>query len=542
MHAKIAKQKMGSMRVVIVLLFVSFVAKAQTMKEAIQYSDREQYQKAKAVLLNLIKTDVKNADQYFYYMGDVYYQNEQYDSARYWFMEGVKLNENNPLNYAGLGKISMEKNPTEGLANFDKAVSLAKKDCRPYAIIAAYYTSLDKPNGVKAVEYGLKGVATDAKNAWAKLVLGDAYFANNDGTKAIEQYKASLALDPKSPLPFWKIGKLYLAAKNYDVGLQTFNDGLAMDEDFAPIYREIGELYYKAKKFDKAIASYQKYLQLRDKSDDANFRYASFLFLNEDYSDAINLLNGLVKSNYNNPVVFRLLGYSLYESKEYKEALQDMDIYWKKVESKRIITQDYEYYGRILNKNGKDSLAVEYLTKAIEKDTSRKELYGEIAAIWFVAKKYDKAALAFQKKIEVTKATAKPTVLANDYLSMGRSYMQSKKFVEADSAFAKVTELKPEIPIGYFYRARTNTYLDPKSEKALAKPYYEKYIELAKGEPEKNKKDLVEAYSYLGSYYLFVNKDKAKADEAWTSVRALDPSNKSAIEAAKLSEAAIKTK
>ncbi len=522
---------------VVKLMFLSAMitvsASAQSLKEAIKYSDREQFQKAKDILTGLVKTDTKSTDQY-YFLGDVYFKNQQLDSARYWFMQAVRLNEASALNYAGLGKTAMEINPTEGKANFDKAASLAKKDARVYAVIAEYYVGLDKPNASKALEYALKGVEVDPKNAWVKLVLGDAYFASNDGTKAIEQYKAALALEAKSPLPLWKMGKLYLAAKNYDVGMQSFKDGLVLDPDFAPIYREMGELYYRAKKFDKAIESYKKYLELRDKSDETDFRYASFLFLNEDYANALSILNELAKKNFSNPVIYRLMAYSQYESKDYNSALQNMDIFWKKAEAKKIITQDYEYYGKILSKKGQDSLAVEYYNRALEKDTAKKELYGEIANIWFVAKKYDKAAAAYQKKIDQTKATAKPTALANDYLSLGRAHMLNKAYTEADLAFAKVIELKPELPIGYLYSARAKANLDPKQEKALAKPQYEKYIELAKSDTEKNKKELIEAYTYLGSYYLLVNKDKTKSDEAWNNVRTLDPANKAAIEAAKM--------
>jgi tetratricopeptide (TPR) repeat protein len=514
-------------------LFMSWTAGAQTLKDAIRYSDREQYEKSKGILQNLVKTDLKSTDQY-YYLGDLYYKNEQYDSARYWFKQAVKLNENSALNYAGLGKVTYAENPTEGKANFDKAISLAKKDGRVYAALAEYYLAAEKPAVDLAIQYATKAVEIEPKNASLKLVLADAHLANNDGSSAMAQYKAAANLDPKSPLPQWKIGKLYLGAKNYDLGMQHFKEGLELDAEFAPIYREMGELYYRAKKFDKAIESYKQYLELRDKNDEANFRYASFLFLNEDYTNALNILNDLDKRKYANPILYRLIGYSYYETKNYDKAKDALDTYWKKADTRKTITQDYEYYGKTLAKKGQDSLAVDFLTKALERDTSKKELYGEIANIWFLAKRYDKAALAFGKKIEAYKETAKPTALANDYLSMGRSYMFARSFVEADSAFAKVVELKSDLPIGYLYRARASANLDPNQSQALAKPHYEKYIELAKADAEKNKRDLVEAYTYLGSYYLFVSKDKSKADEAWSQVRVLDPSNRAAAEAAKV--------
>ena len=514
----------------ILVLFVLSL-KAQTLKEAIQYSDREQFQKAKNVLLSLVKSGAKGTDHY-YYLGDVYLKNEQTDSARYWFMQGVKLDENSALNYVGLGRVSMATNPTEGKANFDKAISLEKKDGRIQASIADFYLSLDKPEKSKALVHAAKAFEIDTKNSWVKAIYGDACLANSDGTKAMELYKATFAQEPKSPFALWKIGKLYLAAKNYEVGIQTFKDGLALDSLYSPIYRDLGELYYRAGKNDKAILNYKKYLEIRDKSDLTDFRYASFLYLNQDYSTALSILNDLAAKNFTNPVIFRLMAFSQLETKDYVTAQKNMELFWKKIEAKKVISQDYEYYGKILAKRGLDSLAVENLTIALERDSTKKDLYGEIATIWFGAKKFDKAAAAFQKKIDVTKASSKSTNLANDYLNMGRAYLLAKNYADADTSFAKLIELKPDLAVGFLYRSKTNAQLDLNQEKGLAKPFYEKYIELAKVDTEKNKQELIGAYSYLGSFYY--KKDKVKFDENWSIVRSLDPLNKGGIEAQKI--------
>ncbi len=526
---------MKSVKIVVLFFLITALAQAQSLKEGIQSRDREQYQKAKSILTALVTTEPKNTDN-FYYLGDVYFKNEQYDSARYWFMKGITQNDNSALNYAGLGKVSMQNNnAVEGKANFDKAVSIAKKDGQVYAVIAEYYLLLDKPDGKEALVYATKGVGIDPKNSWAKLMLGDAQMiALADGpSKAILQYKEAFALDPKSPLALWKMGKLYLSARNYELGIQTFKDGLAIDSLFAPIYRDLGELYYKAKKFDKAIVSYKKYLDIRDKSDGTDFRYASFLYLNEDYANALTILNTLVKKNYDNPVIYRIMAKSQYETKDYKNALINMDIFWSKVEARKIISQDYEYYGKILSKNGKDSLAVEYLCKALEKDSMNKELYGEVALIWSNLKKFDKSTVALQKKIDIIKVSGKanPTTLANEYLLLGRTYMYAKNYLYADSlAFANVVLLKPELPVGYYKRAWANTFIDTNQKKGLAKPYYEKFIELAKTDSEKNKADLIQAYSYMGAYYAD-KRDKVKFDEAWANVLKLDPKNKEGLRA-----------
>jgi hypothetical protein len=89
----------------------------------------------------------------------------------------------------------------------------------------------------------------------------------------------------------------------------------------------------------------------------------------------------------------------------------------------------------------------------------------------------------------------------------------------------KVIEAQPEMPVGYFWRGRTNSQLDPKSDQGLAKPYYETYISKVKPEEaEKNKKDLIEAYNYLAAYYA-AKKDCPNVKLYMQKVLELDPSN-----------------
>ena len=71
---------------------------------------------------------------------------------------------------------------------------------------------------------------------------------------------------------------------------------------------------------------------------------------------------------------------------------------------------------------------------------------------------------------------------------------------------------------------------DPEAKEGLAKPHYEKYIELSKeagAEPDKFKQGLVEAYGYLG-VYAFQKGDKAGALGYFQQVLTLDPENKGA--------------
>jgi hypothetical protein len=89
----------------------------------------------------------------------------------------------------------------------------------------------------------------------------------------------------------------------------------------------------------------------------------------------------------------------------------------------------------------------------------------------------------------------------------------------------------PTYATGYFWKARAEVQLDSKNETWLAKPSYEKVLELVKPEERamgSNKSNVIEACSYLGFYYVKALKDNTKAKEYWEIVRQLDPTNEKA--------------
>jgi tetratricopeptide (TPR) repeat protein len=503
------------------IIFCICPALGQSIEQGLKHLELEQYESSKNVFRKLINKEPSNPE-YYYYMGEVYLKSENPDSARYFFESGIKKKEDDPLNYAGLGKIVFTANPAEGKRNFEKALELSRsKDGRVLSSIADYYINSKNKDIPQAIGLLEKAIKSDSKNPSYYILLGDAYLEKNDGSKAILNYNLGFDLNKNWPYPYLKIGKLYTRARNYNVAVENYNKGLEIDPLYGPLYRETGEVYFKAKQYGKAIASYKKYVELSDKNFDTDLRYASFLFYSKDYKSAISILGNLSKSKKGEKqfIVNRLLAYSYFESGEYSAGLSSMEQYWKATDPKKYMATDYEYYGKLLSKTGQDSLAIINLKKAIEIDTSKSELYGEIGNLNMLSKKYKEAAEMYTRKISLNVPSA------SDYLLLGKSYYFDKQYAKADTVFSKFVALLPNSPNGYFWRARANAYMDVDLSKGLARPYYEKYIDLTKADTEKYKKELTEAYSSLGAYYM-QKKDKTNADLAWKKVKELDPANK----------------
>ena len=377
---------------------------AQT-EQAQLHVEKEQYNAASAIYKSLIKSDAKRAADYYYYLGDIAWRKDKKDSAKYFFMEGVKLDEINPLNYVGIGKLTMPTNKTEGNKSFEKALSLtsAKNQQVPEAI-AEYYVleGVDKNDYSKAVELLNKVTLADPKRVSAWILLGDAYSKLNDGTKQAEAYNRAQYLlgDIKSPLLQLKFGKMYANVRNADLAVKYYNEGLAIDKTYGPLYRELGDLYSRYKKYDIAIENYNSYLKYIDYNQDVEFRYAYFLYQSKDYTKALEKVNALETAKYDNKQLIRLKAYILFESGNYEAAAKQFETLFATYQVKDLSAKDYELNGKTLLQLKKDEEAISQLKLAMQKDTTRLDICTDIANYYVKKRRLPSSYLLFNKASE----------------------------------------------------------------------------------------------------------------------------------------------
>lgn len=513
----------------ITTLLISFTLSAQD-EQAQKYVEKEQYSKANVIYKNLLASNTKKASEYYYYLGDICLRKDKNDSAKYFFMEGVKIDETIALNYVGIGIVSMRaNNATEGQRSFDKALQLSSsKNVQVLNAIGEYYVlDATTPELAKGVVLLKRSIEVDAKNSMGWMLLGDAYGRQAEGTKQVEAYNKASTLVHSVPLLKMKYGKLYTSARNIELAVKYFNEGLAVDVTYGPIYRELGDVYNRFKKYDLAIENYKKYVSYIDRNDDVEFKYGFFLLKNKNYSEAVEVLNTLESRKFDSPYIYNRRAVCYYELQKYDFAKKDIETYFKKVSAVNTTSADYEYYGKILLKTGQDSLAILQLQSAVDRDTTRLDLYGEIGNYYYGKSNYAKASEYMSK--QVRPSTKDPKI----FYELGQAYFYNKEYALADSNFVKLVELKPAVYIGYLWRARATAAQDPETKQGLAKPYYEKVIELCAANGAKYKDELIESNEYI-AYYYTVNRDKVKADVAWKNILALDPTNSKAITGLKM--------
>jgi tetratricopeptide (TPR) repeat protein len=513
--------------------FITVSINAQELKEGIRLSDNEQYDEATEYYKALISKDPSNALNYFY-MGENYLRADNIDSAKIMFDQGIGKNPELALNYVGLGKLAMkEGNLSQAESQFAIALKKATDNkARVLGETAESYIIYEKKNLNKADSLLRQAISIEPKNPDWQILLGDVYTEMNNGSLAVTFYNTALDMDPKSVKSLVRKGKLYKRSQNYDGASAEFRNAIAIDPNFAPAHRELGEIYFLQRNMTDAKSEYKKYLELSKNNNAARLRYASFLFLGGEYEEGLKELATIQRTDSLSAPSLRLQAYLNHEAKNDSVALIAAEKLISRYDStKKINATDYEYYGKILLANGKDSLALEALNKAIEMDPRKSELSTELGNAFMKMKKYAEAEQQYGKRI----AEGGRGVTSADYFLYGRSAYYNKNYTLADSIFGKVNELQPTWPQGFLWRAQANTHIDSTSTLGLARPYYEKFLELALADSvniSKHRSGIMESYRYLG-FYWFLQKDNQKSLEYWKKVLEMEPKDKQAQEAIK---------
>ena len=505
--------------IVFLLFFMDLNVFSQDLKSAIKLTRSEQFSKADLIYKSILQKNPADGSIYFYY-GENFLQKyfsdtltysftEMSDSAGRQFKSGTLAEVDNPLNYVGLGEIELiKKNKSEAQSYFDKALSLlpsnsnkesdvTKKEQAVVMIkMASAYLKARINDSSKVFSLLRKAEQLDDKNFDLFIVKGDAYMQLlNDGSKAIANYNQAQNLNPQSPRAKLRLGQLWVKASNYASALNYYSEALKIDSNYTPAYREIGYLYLKTNQDARAKESFGKFLSLSAGNRMARIQYINILFDQQDYKEAIKQINIVMNQDSSNNDFNRGLGYSYYETGQYDKGLYYMTKFFDKAEPGKIKTMDFVYYGKLLAKNNKDSLAGEVLMKAFEMDTTQTDLLNQAISAYIKMKNYSKAA-----EIVIKKTLMKKDV-ANDYYTLGKLYYNLHEWHKADSVFSINLSLNPENIKGYLWKAYSIVNLDTNSKEGLAKPTFEMLIEKAMIDSTKNIKELKEAYSYLSYYY-----------------------------------------
>jgi tetratricopeptide (TPR) repeat protein len=546
------------------LLFVciSLIAnlgQSQTLEKGIWYLRQKQFISAKRTFESLLQVNPANAKA-MYYLGQTFYALNKEDSAGFFYQQGMIADPKEPFNYLGTGKTMLNKsNKAEWFKMYDKGRRLSS-NLFTYDVEAADACLSARTKNYDLVqEYLDEAQLEDDKDPKLYIGYGNLFIFSKSPGDAVNAYERAIYYDKNCADAYLKLGEIYSKANYFKDGLNAFNKSIEIDSSQILGYKLRGELYYNFAKYQEARSDYQIYMQRSDRTHEEEEKFVFILFFSKDYERAMTLINILLETNPELSILYRIKAYIDYETGNYSDGLVALETFFEKHDTAKFIAQDFAYYGRLLIKNNRDSLGTLELETALRMDSTKVDLYDDLARSYSKQKKFQQSIDVYNKMILVD-----PANLQNTYYQIGRNYyfiaedttagydslQRTSIYILADSNFKKVTELNPESYIGFIWRGRTHSRLDPETSLGLAKPDYEQAMALLEmGDVSKTPKLLIECYRYLAFYY-YLQTEKLTPEDAeqvqlnmtnsinyWEKVLALDPADaqaKTALENLKI--------
>ena len=426
-------------------------------------------------------------------------------------------------------------------------VAFKKNKKTPEAILKiaqAFYAQKDTANARKYANLSNEAGKPKYQFAPAYLLLGDIEASyGTDGGKAASYYNQAITFNPKNPegykkwaMVYRKISPTQAAKKLEEMKVQC------PDEDIDAFK---GHIFMLANDEKQAYENYVKAdINKLDKLGLNEFVRCSYF--TGHFADAVRAAEAGIKLEPRNPTFNRIAMFANYELKNYDAAKDYIHKYFFETDSAKISEYDHFYTALIYQALEDKANMYAHYDKALElvDDQSmikRWSILKSVSDSYLKDKEFENAIKYYEQYL-----ACKPNLnfddeegMANIYSKYGDAEPAKKKEMisKAIELFGTLAEKYPiQVVYATFMRAGLNNKLDDNMKNSLAKPDYQKVVELLANKADRSKGEdtmLKTSYHYL-MYNAFLNKNNAGAKEIAEKILVIDPEYKPALEIQKL--------
>ena len=401
-------------------------------------------------------------------------------------------------------------------------------------VARAYYEQKDTAGAILFANYANEAGKPKYQYAPAYLLLGDVEASyGTDGGKAAGYYNQAINFDPTNPegykkwaMVYRKISPSQAAKKLQDMKAMCPNEDV--DAITAHIYMLAGDERQAYENYAKADVSKLEKAYLNE--------YVRASYFTGHFEDALKAAEAGLKIEPRNPTFNRLAMFSNYELKKYDAAKAYIHKYFNETDSAKFSEYDHFYTALIYQAlEDKENMYAQY-DKALElvNDSSMIKRH---AILKSVSDSYLKD-LQFENAIKYYNdfLACKPDLNSDDMEGLAKIY---SKYSDADEtrkpelvgkAIEAYRAMADKFPVQSIYAAyqcaTMNNKLDKTGEKGLAKPDYQKVVDLLANKADRDNSEntmLKYSYHYLMSNSFLYGKNKALAKEYADKILAIDP-------------------
>jgi tetratricopeptide (TPR) repeat protein len=417
----------------------------------------------------------------------------------------------------------------EGIAQFEKgdfqsaiksfkdAVKEDKKNPQAYFWLGLSYL---KSDSLGLAETALvQARELDSKNWKIYDYLGDVYVAEKIPAAAVEQYRKAIEIGGKSTVIYMKIADVSRKARQYTEAAEAYISVLLIDSTNVTAMKELANIYFRAKQYSNALPIYRDLVKLQPDSISYQKNYVKCLYEGKYYIDLIPVAENIRRFDSTDEDINMMLRDSYIQTKKYDKALQFITAQNPDSLNVDELVKRAKIYYELKMIDSSISM-YEY---AYKRDSTRSDMYYEMAKLYNEKERYADAVMMFDKKIA---ADSSPGYRWACYFQGAQSLGKMKDFKRAKEYITKSIEFKPEYLEAWPLLAQYNEALGNSAEQGVAN---RKIIELilkadtaVNGNSVRYKTLLDNAYR-MEAFRLFNDKKPFEAIEYYKKALHLNP-------------------
>jgi tetratricopeptide (TPR) repeat protein len=238
-----------------------------------------QYETARVQFEQVLDSEPQAVDAW-YFIGETYRLEENYDNARSAYQEAINLNSGFAPAFVGRALANLGLNPkADVLADFDNAVALDAQYPDAYIQRGAYLVAHGQPAvAVRDLQIAIE-LSPESGVAW--MGLAQAQMAAGDGQAALESALHANQLDLTLVPVYLTLAQAYIATGHSELAVAVLQTYTIYEPDEVSAFLALGTAYNAAGDYQEAVGVLSRYLDSYPRDAEAYFQ-RGLAYLNLD--------------------------------------------------------------------------------------------------------------------------------------------------------------------------------------------------------------------------------------------------------------------
>jgi tetratricopeptide (TPR) repeat protein len=275
------------------------------------------------VFLKISKKQLfKDNEFVFYFLGQAFAKEKNYEKAIENYEKAISINPNNIDFHNDLGTVfSISGNRKKAIETYENIISITPEKAKSYFNLGIVYSEFsDFKNAIINIK---KAISINPDEVDYYISLGEVFRMKENYAEAIKYYKKAISIDPNIADVYNNFGVICRFQKNYKKAIKNYKKAISINPNDESFYFNLGLVYKAKESYKKAIKNYKKAISINQKKASYYYSLAEVYELLENHDRAILNFKKAILLKPTDADFYNNLGISYRKNLNYKMAIKN---------------------------------------------------------------------------------------------------------------------------------------------------------------------------------------------------------------------------